>query len=237
MSNRLTGTPSDNPLASEKKPSLFGTDGVRGIVGQFPLLPDFVLRLGAATGAVMLRSAVRPTIVVGRDTRQSGQLLQQALTAGLLTAGATIVDVGVIPTPGVAYLVRKLGAQAGIVISASHNPVDQNGIKIFNAASTKLSAEIEAEIEQLALSPHISEQPVSHRFGRCIDGNGMRELYLDDLLSEHPGLRLDGLTLLLDCANGAASWYASECFTRLGAQVVTIHASPTGLNINVKSGS
>ena len=218
-------------------PTLFGTDGVRGTVGYFPLVPDFIVKLGLATGFVMKGSRTRPTIVVGRDTRQSGQMLQSALVAGLLSAGATIQDVGVIPTPGVAYLVRKLEAQAGVVISASHNPLEQNGIKIITSDGSKLSEETELEIEKLALDPNFGNKSPSSDFGRCIDGSGMRELYLDGLLVEHPDLYLDKFTLVLDCANGAASWYAPECLARLGAQVITIHASPTGSNINHKSGS
>jgi phosphoglucosamine mutase len=220
-----------------QKPELFGTDGIRGFVGQFPLVPDFIVKLGLATGTVMKGTFSRPTIIVGRDTRQSGQMLQNALIAGLLSAGATIIDVGVIPTPGVAYLVRKLEAQAGVVISASHNPVEQNGIKIINSDGSKLSEKTELKIEKLALDHDFLKKAPSDGFGRCIDGSGMRELYLDGLLIEHPDLNLKKLTIVLDCANGAASWYAPECLARLGGSIVSINASPTGLNINQKSGS
>lgn len=216
---------------------LFGTDGVRGVVGKFPLLPEFVLKLGLATGLVMRENERRPTVIIGRDTRQSGQTLQSALTAGMLSAGATIIDVGVIPTPGIAYLVRKLGAQMGVVISASHNPVEQNGIKIINSGGAKLPEKTERQIEALALDPSFLKEAPAGGFGRCIDGSGMKELYLDSLLVEHPDLDLSRYRIVLDCANGAASWYAPECLARLGAQIVTIHASPTGLNINHKSGS
>jgi len=220
-----------------QKAKLFGTDGIRGTVGQFPLVPEFILSLGLATGLVMKGSTTRPTVIVGRDTRQSGQMLQTALVTGLLSAGATIIDVGVIPTPGIAYLVRKLGSQAGAVISASHNPVEQNGIKIINSDGSKLSEEIEAEIEKLATNPDSLKTAPTDSFGRCIDGSGMRELYLDGLLIEHPDLDLTNFTIVLDCANGAASWFAPECLSRMGAQIITIHASPTGFNINNKSGS
>lgn len=219
------------------KPKLFGTDGVRGTVGQFPLVPDFVLKLGLATGHIMNTSHGSPMFVVGRDTRQSGQMLQNAFSAGLLSSGATIIDVGVIPTPGVAYLVRKLEAQAGVVISASHNPVEMNGIKIINPDGSKLSEETELRIENVALDPHDLSEIKSGNYGRAIDGSGMRELYLDGLLLEHPSLDLSELTIVLDCANGAASWYAPECLARLGANLITIHASPTGKNINNKCGS
>jgi len=222
---------------TNNQPKLFGTDGVRGTVGQFPLVPEFVLKLGLATGHIMKGTHRSPIFVVGRDTRQSGQMLQNAYSAGLLTAGATIIDVGVIPTPGVAYLVRKLEAQAGVVISASHNPVGMNGIKIINPDGSKLSEETELAIEELVLNPDALNIASSSRYGRSIDGSGMRELYLDGLLLEHPNLDLRELTIVLDCANGAASWYAPECLSRLGAKVITIHASPTGLNINDKCGS
>lgn len=214
---------------------LFGTDGIRGSVGQHPLVPDFVLRLGLATAAVLARSAPRPSVVVGRDTRHSGQMLQNALVAGLLAGGTTVVDAGIITTPGVAYLVRKLGTEMGAVISASHNPVDENGIKLFDAHGFKLPVAVEEEIEALASGGQ--QLPFSRPFGRCIESNGMRELYLEDLTGEHRDLRLDPLTLVVDCANGAASWLAPECFGRLGARIIPVHASPTGLNINDRAGS
>jgi phosphoglucosamine mutase len=143
----------------------------------------------------------------------------------------------VIPTPGVAYLVRKLEAQAGVVISASHNPVEMNGIKIINPDGSKLSEDTELEIEDLALNSPDLNTAMSEDHGRAIDGSGMRELYLDGLLLEHPKLDLSDLTIVLDCANGAASWYAPECLARLGAKLITIHASPTGKNINNQCGS
>jgi phosphoglucosamine mutase len=222
---------------TNNQPKLFGTDGVRGTVGEFPLVPEFVLKLGMATGHVMNGSHRSPIFVVGRDTRQSGQMLQNAYAAGLLTSGATIIDLGVIPTPGVAYLVRKLEAQAGVVISASHNPVGMNGIKVINPDGSKLSEETELAIENLAYNPELLDIASASTYGRTIDGSGMRELYIDGLLQEHPHLDLSELTIVLDCANGAASWYAPECLSRLGANVITIHASPTGLNINNKCGS
>lgn len=222
---------------SDKKPQYFGTDGIRGRVGQAPLLPDFVMRLGYAAGVVLARAIGKPTFIIGRDTRQSGQLLQSALTAGMLASGATVMDIGVIPTPGVAFMVRKLGASAGVVISASHNPVAENGIKFFNAAGMKLNEEIELQIEALLETPMDLHTMQACDFGHAIDGSDMRELYVDSLVSEHHGLDLGGITLVLDCANGAASWYAPECFSRLGAKVFAVGASPTGININEHAGS
>jgi len=216
----------------------FGTDGVRGHVGTHPMMPEFVLRLGYGAGKVLSGdSRSHPTILIGRDTRKSGEMLQSALTAGLLASGSTVIDLGVITTPGVAFMVNKLNADAGVVISASHNPVDENGIKFFNRQGMKLNEEIELAIEELIDSDLSLEGMQASDFGRSIDGTDMRELYVDDLVNEHQGLRLDGLTLILDCANGAASWYAPEVFSRLGAGIVAVNASPTGTNINHKAGS
>jgi phosphoglucosamine mutase len=202
------------------------------------MMPEFVLRLGYGAGKVLSGdSRSHPTILIGRDTRKSGEMLQSALTAGLLASGSTVIDLGVITTPGVAFMVNKLNADAGVVISASHNPVDENGIKFFNRQGMKLNEEIELAIEELIDSDLSLEGMQASDFGRSIDGTDMRELYVDDLVNEHQGLRLDGLTLILDCANGAASWYAPEVFSRLGAGIVAVNASPTGTNINHKAGS
>ena len=224
-------------MSEERKRKYFGTDGVRGHVGQPPLVPDFVTRLGFAAGTVLSQTASHPTFMIGRDTRQSGEMLQSALTAGLLSAGATVVDLGVITTPGVAFMVRKLGTEAGVVISASHNPVDENGIKFFNADGLKLDPETELEIEEVLDAPLDLTEARAKQFGHKLDGNELREFYVDDLVDEHPALDLQGMTLVMDCANGAASWYAPQVFSRLGAEVVVIHASPTGANINEHAGS
>ncbi len=219
---------------------LFGTDGVRGTVGEWPLVPEFALKLGQAAGAVFSANGKRPTVIVGRDTRQSGPMLQSALTAGLLAGGVDVLELGVITTPGVSWLVHKLGAAAGAVISASHNPVDQNGIKFFGPQGTKLAEAAELEIERLA-DPQAGDLPASlpsgKTPGRVMDGRGMHELYLEGLLAEHPDLRLDRLSLVVDCANGAASAFAPDLFARAGARAVAVHASPTGLNINAGAGS
>ena len=224
-------------MSSNKERKYFGTDGVRGLVGTHPLVPDFVTRLGYAAGLVLSRTASHPTFVIGHDTRQSGEMLQAALTTGLLASGATVVDLGVITTPGVAFMVRKMSAEAGIVISASHNPVNENGIKFFDAHALKLEEEIELEIEAIVAQPMDLSRMKASQFGRRINGTDMRELYADNLVDEHQDLQLSGLKLVLDCANGAASWYAPEVFSRLGAEIVAIHASPTGTNINEQAGS
>jgi len=224
-------------MATNQKRKYFGTDGVRGHVGQSPMVPEFATRLGYAAGVVLSQTTSHPTFVIGRDTRGSGQMLQSALTAGLLAGGATVIDLGVITTPGVAFVVGKINATAGVVISASHNPVDENGIKFFNAEGHKLNPDIELSIEALVDAPIDLSQAKAKSFGRQIDGKDLRELYVEDLVGEHPNLDLSGIKLALDCANGAASWYAPEVFSRLGADVVVINASPTGANINELAGS
>ncbi len=220
-----------------KKRKYFGTDGVRGHAGQPPMVPDFVTRLGFAAARVFSIQGTTPTIVIGRDTRQSGEMLQCALTSGLLAAGATVMDLGVMPTPGVAFMVRKLGVDAGVVISASHNPVDENGIKFFNEHALKLDPATELEMEALLDSDMDLSSAHAGQFGRVIDAQDMRELYVSSLVAERPALDLFGMKLVMDCANGAASWYAPKVFSRLGADVITINASPTGTNINDRAGS
>lgn len=223
-------------MSVKKQRRYFGTDGIRGAVGKPPLVPDFVTRLGYAAGAVLSRtSGSHPTFLIGRDTRQSGEMLQSALTTGLLASGATVVDLGVITTPGVAFMVQKMNAQAGVVISASHNPVSENGIKFFNAEAVKLDEEIELEIESLLETS--MEGIEAAQYGRRVNGTELREFYVDHLVDEHQGVSLVGLRLAVDCANGAASWYAPQVFSRLGAEVVVMHASPTGSNINEQAGS
>jgi phosphoglucosamine mutase len=218
----------------------FGTDGIRGTVGEWPMVPEFVLNLGRAAGKVIRGERREATVVIGRDTRQSGALLQEALDAGLMASGVHVIDLGVVPTPGVAWLVQHLQADAGVVISASHNPAGQNGIKFFHQTGRKLPEALELQIE--ALIDEASGSPAPHyaiqaRIGHVHNGEIFQELYIRSLLSEHPDMNLDGMKLVIDCANGAASMIAPEVFSRLGAELVTIHASPTGLNINVAAGS
>ncbi|MEN6554911.1 MAG: phosphoglucosamine mutase [Anaerolineaceae bacterium] len=213
-------------------PRYFGTDGIRGTAGTPPMSEDFVRSLGAAAARVLggeKQSA--PLFVIGRDTRISGPGLQAALTEGFLASGAQVLDLGVLPTPGIAFLTRKLGADAGVVISASHNPAPENGIKFLNAQGMKLPEEVELAIEAL-----LGADPGSSlRAPR--DGRHLREDYLQDLLASQPGLDLSGKTLLLDCANGAAYEVAPELFKRLGARVLALNTAPDGLNINERAGS
>jgi phosphoglucosamine mutase len=218
----------------------FGTDGIRGTVGEWPMVPEFVLMLGRAAGAVIRGDAREATIVIGRDTRQSSAMLQETLDAGMMASGVHVIDLGVVPTPGVAWLVQHLNADAGVVISASHNPADQNGIKFFHRSGRKLPESLENQIEEIIerlLRGVADGYSVHPHIGHVHNGEIFQELYIRDLIAEHPHMNLDGVKLVMDCANGASSFIAPEVFSRLGAQVITIHASPNGLNINVEAGS
>jgi len=214
---------------------LFGTDGIRGVVGEWPLTPEFFLKLGQAAGQT-LGTASQTTFVIGRDTRQSAVMLQNALTAGLLSSNTSVIDVGVIPTSAISWLVPHIQAEAGVVISASHNPVHENGIKFFGKTGQKLAEVMEECIEQLLFDPGFQPKP-QKELGRYVDGGSFSELYSQDLLREHSSNFLAGLTIVVDCAHGAASYVAPAIFQRAGANVVAVNASPTGLNINFNAGS
>lgn len=214
----------------------FGTDGVRGRVGQGPITPDFVMHLGYSAGNVLLRQAdmpagERPAVLVGKDTRISGYMLESALEAGFSAAGVDVCLVGPIPTPAVAYLTRALRLQAGIVISASHNPYYDNGIKFFSAQGAKLPDAIEHEIEAGIDQPLSCVQ--SADLGRVRRIDDARGRYIEFCKSTFPSdLDLRGLKIVVDCAHGAAYHTAPEVFHELGADVVTIGTQPNGLNIN-----
>lgn len=225
----------------------FGTDGVRGIAGQHPMTATFALRLGVATAEILRREGTsRPHVMIGMDTRRSGPMLVHALTAGLTSRGANVTSLGVIPTPGVSYLTRQLGADAGIVVSASHNPFDDNGIKLFNAAGEKLSDEVEAAIEELmdhvedglngSLPPLVGTALGSYRRLPRTSKTGQDVgAYVEHLLAHAP--YLDGLKVVVDCANGAGHLIAPLVFNRLGGRLEVINARPDGENINVSCGS
>jgi phosphoglucosamine mutase len=214
----------------------FGTDGIRGRVGQAPITPDFVMHLGYAAGNVLLRQAdmpvgERPAVLIGKDTRISGYMLESALEAGFSAAGVDVCLVGPIPTPAVAYLTRALRLQAGIVISASHNPYYDNGIKFFSARGAKLPDAIEHEIEAGIDLPLSCVQ--SADLGRVRRIDDARGRYIEFCKSTFPSdLDLRGLRIVVDCAHGAAYHTAPEVFHELGADVVTIGTQPNGLNIN-----
>ena len=214
----------------------FGTDGVRGHVGQAPITPDFVMRLGYATGKVLLERAVmpegdRPAVLIGKDTRLSGYMLEAALEAGFSAAGVDVSLVGPIPTPAVAYLTRALRLQAGAVISASHNPFYDNGIKFFSAQGTKLPDDVEYAIEEVIEQPMVCVAAAD--LGRAKRIGDARGRYIEFCKSTFPNdLDLRGLRIVVDCAHGAAYHTAPDVFHELGADVVAIGAQPNGLNIN-----
>ena len=217
---------------------LFGTDGVRGVSGH-DLTVSLALDLSVAA-AVVLGGAAGPgaaAAVVGRDPRASGEFLEAAVVAGLASAGVRVLRLGVIPTPGVAYLTRALGAAFGVVISASHNPAQDNGIKFFGRGGVKLPDAVEDQIENQLMHP---DRPAGREFGRVSDAGAEQERYLGYLLSTlpgEPGRALAGLRVVTDCAHGAAYRIAPRALRRAGAEVIEIGAEPDGLNINAGYGS
>lgn len=219
----------------------FGTDGVRGRVGEAPITPDFVMRLGYSAGRVLAQRCLmpageRPTVLIGKDTRVSGYMLESALEAGFAAAGVDVCLVGPMPTPAVAYLTRALRLQAGIVISASHNPYQDNGIKFFSAAGTKLPDEVEAAIETGIDAPMDCVPPEAIGRARRIDD--ARGRYIEFCKSTFPNdFDLRGLKIVVDSAHGAAYHIAADVFHELGADVVAIGAQPNGLNINAGFGA
>jgi phosphoglucosamine mutase len=214
----------------------FGTDGVRGIANS-ELTPEFAFKLGRFGGFVLTKDKERPKVLIGRDTRISGHMLEGALVAGLLSIGAEVMRLGVISTPGVAYLTKAMGAQAGVMISASHNPVQDNGIKFFGPDGFKLSDEQELEIERLIDLP-VDElpRPIGADLGQEMDyfEGGQKYLqYLKNTVDED----FSGIHIALDCANGSTSALATHLFADLDADLSTMGASPNGLNINAGVGS
>ncbi|MBS2773109.1 phosphoglucosamine mutase [Anoxybacillus rupiensis] len=214
----------------------FGTDGVRGVANS-ELTPELAFKIGRCGGYILTKDKERPKVLIGRDTRISGHMLEGALVAGLLSIGAEVMRLGVISTPGVAYLTKALGAQAGIMISASHNPVQDNGIKFFGPDGFKLSDEQEQEIEQLLDSAEDTlPRPTGKELGQVNDyfEGGQKYLqYLKQTVDED----FSGLRIALDCAHGATSSLATHLFADLEADVLTMGASPNGININDGVGS
>lgn len=213
----------------------FGTDGIRGTVGEYPITPDFMLKLGWATGKVFARKG-KGKVLIGKDTRISGYMFEAALEAGLCSAGVDINMLGPMPTPAIAYLTRTFGAQAGIVISASHNPYQDNGIKFFSSEGEKLDDEIEAAIEE-ALQQDFATVS-SNAIGKVVRINDAAGRYIEFCKSTYKSSRkLNGLKIVLDCANGATYHVAPSVFQELGARVSVLANKPDGLNINEKCGS
>lgn len=212
----------------------FGTDGIRGCVGDFPITPDFALRLGYAAGIVLGKSDSKPSVIIGKDTRLSGYLFESSLEAGLSYAGVDVYMAGPIPTPAIAYLVNTLTLSAGIVISASHNPYMDNGIKFFSGKGTKLPDNIELEIEAVLEQGMIKAK----NLGKVVRLEDAQGRYIEFCKSTfNRGLDLKGMTVVLDCANGATYRVAPSVFRELGAKVIPISCEPDGLNINDDCGS
>lgn len=217
---------------------LFGTDGVRGIANK-DLTNELAMQIGAAAATVLLKEAKssKPTVLIGKDTRASGDMLDAALTSGLCSVGCNVLSVGIVPTPAVAYLVGKYECEAGIMISASHNPCEYNGIKIFQKNGYKLDDAIEDEIEAIILDA--SETPQYKTGGevgnRLFSKNAIND-YINHVVST-TDVRFDGMTIALDCANGSASVCAKEIFTALGAKCIMLSDTPDGVNINENCGS
>lgn len=214
----------------------FGTDGIRGTVGQSPITPDFVLRLAHAVGRVLKRSEDRPVVLIGKDTRISGYMLESALESGFNSAGVDVVLLGPLPTPGVAYLTRAQRAALGVVISASHNPFPDNGIKFFSAQGSKLPDEWELAVEAALEEPPVWVDSASLGRTRRLDDAAGR--YIEFCKSTFANdLTLKGLKIVVDAAHGAAYHIAPKVFHELGAEVVAIGCAPDGLNINREVGA
>lgn len=217
---------------------LFGTDGVRGIANE-TLTPELALQIGRAAAMVLIKESKseKPTVLIGKDTRASGDMLEAALTAGFTSVGCNVLSVGVVPTPAVAYLVCQYGCEAGVMISASHNPCEYNGIKIFQKTGYKLDDAIEEEIEAIILDKS-QEIPVmlGGEVGNRLYCKTAVKDYVDHVVST-ASVRFDGLSIALDCANGSASVCAKDIFTALGAKCLMLSDTPDGVNINDNCGS
>ncbi len=218
---------------------LFGTDGMRGTVNTYPMLPDIALRLGLAAGTYFRTGDRRHRVVIGKDTRLSGYIFESALTAGLCAAGIDVFQVGPLPTPAIAFLTRNMRADFGIVISASHNPYHDNGIKFFDSSGFKLQDSVEDAITNMVLDPHCEwEYPTPDKVGRAYKINDAPGRYIVAIKNSFPGnLTLDGLRVVIDCANGANYKVAPMALEELGAEVIKLGTEPNGLNINYQSGS
>jgi phosphoglucosamine mutase len=216
--------------------TFFGTDGIRGTVGQSPITPDFMLRLGHSVGQVLRRTVDRPVVLIGKDTRISGYMIESSLEAGFASAGVDVLLTGPLPTPGVAYLARALRLDLGVVISASHNPFADNGVKFFSARGEKLSDEWEHDVEaELLRAP---QWVPSAQLGKARRLNDAQGRYIEFCKSTVPhSLSLRGMKIVVDAAHGAAYQVAPDVFHELGAAVVTIGCAPDGLNINAGFGA
>ena len=216
----------------------FGTDGIRGTANTYPMTAETALKVGMAAGRIFTRGAHRHTVVIGKDTRLSGYMLEPALTAGFVAMGMDVILAGPMPTPAVAMLTRSLRADLGVMISASHNPFHDNGIKLFGPDGYKLSDEAEEQIESMIEAEMLSALAESGDLGRAKRLDDAEGRYIEFVKNTFPrGLRLDGLKVVVDCANGAAYKVAPAALWELGADVLTCGVEPNGFNINKDSGS
>ncbi len=223
-------------MTASVKRKYFGTDGIRGTVGVAPITPDFVLKLAHAVGRVLKQREERPTVVIGKDTRISGYMLESALESGFNSAGVDVLLLGPLPTPGVAYLTRAMRASLGVVISASHNAYPDNGIKFFSAQGTKLDDAWELAVEALVEEP--PQWVDSHSVGRARRLDDAAGRYIEFCKSTFPNdLTLKNLRIVVDGAHGAAYHIAPLVFHELGAEVVSIGCAPDGFNINDEVGA
>ncbi|MBI4983478.1 phosphoglucosamine mutase [Candidatus Woesearchaeota archaeon] len=216
---------------------LFGTDGIRGKANIYPMTTDVALRIGQATGLIFKNEGKKSKIILGKDTRLSGYMIESALAAGLLSTGVEVYFVGPMPTPAIAHITKSFAADAGIVISASHNPYEDNGIKFFDGEGFKLPDELEEKIEQLALSEINTEKIVGDKIGKAHRIDDARGRYIEFAKSSIGNLSLKGLKIVLDCANGAAYHITKHILGELGAEVVLKNVNPNGKNINEHCGA
>ena len=218
---------------------LFGTDGVRGVANQEPMTPETVVKLGRAAAHVFKAPGERRRIVIGKDTRLTGYMLETALTSGITSMGVDVLLVGPLPTPGIAFITRSLRADAGVVISASHNSFEDNGIKFFSGDGLKLPDALEAQIEELILTGAIDRiRPGADEIGKAHRIDDAAGRYIEFAKASFPkGFTLRGLKIAVDCANGAAYRVSPTVLRELGAEVVPLHVAPDGLNINAACGS
>ncbi len=217
---------------------LFGTDGIRGTAGKYPLDSKTVERLGISAAIVLKRDHLKPIVIIGRDTRESGKGIYEAISRGIVSAGLDVLDAGVIPTPGISFLVKKFPVLAGVVISASHNPYKDNGVKFFSHKGTKLKDSVEARIERFLTNDKSSFNLPSGRKGKIKEDHSLINEYERFLISSFPDKSgLAGLKIVLDCANGATYKVAPYIFRSLGAQIKALNVKPDGKNINKACGS
>src|ERR1700733_2784357 len=225
-------------MTNTPKRRLFGTDGIRGTANPAPMTAEVALKLGQAAGLLFTRGDHRHRVIIGKDTRLSGYMLEPALTAGFIGAGMNVTLAGPLPTPAIAMLTRSLRADLGVVISASHNPYEDNGIKLFGPDGAKLSDETELEIEALMETDLSARLAAPDSLGRASRRGAAPGRYIEAAKSSlERGLRLDGLRIVLDCANGAAYKVAPAALWELGATVISIGVDPDGFNINRDCGS